>query len=59
MSKFTLGWFFLAGLISSAQAQSEYEAYLQQNSLDMQAAQQEFKDYVVKSGARGSYMIYR
>ena len=46
MSKFTLGWLFLACLTTSAHAQSEYEAYLQQNTLDMEAAQQEFKNYL-------------
>ena len=46
MSKFTLGWLFLACLTTSVHAQSEYEAYLQQNTLDMEAAQQEFKNYL-------------
>ncbi len=46
MSKFTLGWLLLTVLTSSAHAETEYEAYLKQNTLDMQAAQQEFKNYV-------------
>ena len=46
MSKFTLGWLFLAGFTVSVHAQSEYEAFLKQNTLDTQAAQQEFKNYL-------------
>ena len=46
MSKFTIGWLFLACLTTSAHSQSEYEAFLKQNTLDMQAAQQEFKNYL-------------
>ncbi|MEH6344547.1 MAG: hypothetical protein V7785_05640 [Bermanella sp.] len=46
MWKFTFSWLFLACLTTSVYAQSEYEAYLEQNTLDMQAAQQEFKNYL-------------
>ena len=46
MSKFTVGWLFLTCLTTSAHAQSEYEAFLKQNTLDMQASQQEFKNYL-------------